>query len=68
MRLSSATKRESGKSTLMRLLLGLKTLTAGSICYDGNDITALDTHHHRSRVGTVLQAAGRLWPGAFISI
>ena len=56
----------SGKSTLMRLLLGFETPTTGSICYDGNDITALDSHHLRSRMGTVLQA-GRLWPGDLYS-
>ena len=56
----------SGKSTLMRLLLGFESPTTGSICYDGNDITALDTRYLRSRMGTVLQA-GRLWPGDLYS-
>jgi ABC-type glutathione transport system ATPase component len=37
----------SGKTTLGRALLGLVRPAAGSIVFDGNDITALDEHSRR---------------------
>ncbi len=56
----------SGKSSLMRLLLGFEQPSSGSVCYDGHDLAGLDTRHVRSRIGTVLQG-GRLWPGDIYS-
>lgn len=38
----------SGKTTLGRALLGLVQPTAGSIVFDGSDITAVDEHARRS--------------------
>lgn len=44
-----------GKSTLIRLLLGLETPQRGSIYYDGQDIADLDVCSLRRRIGIVLQ-------------
>ncbi|MFM7447304.1 MAG: NHLP bacteriocin export ABC transporter permease/ATPase subunit [Leptolyngbyaceae cyanobacterium] len=45
----------SGKSTLFRLLLGFDTPESGSIYYDGQDLSGLDTHAVRRQLGVVLQ-------------
>jgi putative ABC transport system ATP-binding protein len=49
----------SGKSTLMHCLAGLDTPTAGSVRFDGVEITELDdddlTHLRRERIGFVFQ-------------
>jgi ABC-type bacteriocin/lantibiotic exporter with double-glycine peptidase domain len=52
-----------GKSTLVRLLLGLEEPAAGAIYMDGQDIRGLDTFVLRSQVATVLQAC-RVPPGS----
>jgi ATP-binding cassette subfamily C protein len=52
----------SGKSTLLRLLLGFETPEAGSIYYDGQDLTELDVQAVRRQIGVVLQN-GKLMPG-----
>jgi NHLM bacteriocin system ABC transporter ATP-binding protein len=44
-----------GKSTLLRLLLGFETATAGSVLFDGQDITQLDIGAVRRHCGVVLQ-------------
>lgn len=44
-----------GKSTIMRLLLGFDTATAGSVLFDGQDITALNAGEVRRQCGVVLQ-------------
>ncbi|MBP3873202.1 MAG: ATP-binding cassette domain-containing protein [Lachnospiraceae bacterium] len=44
-----------GKSTLLRLLLGFETPQAGSVFYDGKDISRVDIRSLRRRIGTVLQ-------------
>jgi ABC-type bacteriocin/lantibiotic exporter with double-glycine peptidase domain len=52
-----------GKSTLVRLLLGLEDPLSGAIYVDGQDIRGLDTFALRSQVATVLQAC-RVPPGS----
>lgn len=45
----------SGKSTLFRLLLGFETPEAGTIYYDGHDLSRLDVEAVRRQMGVVLQ-------------
>ena len=44
-----------GKSTLVRLLLGLEEPTEGTIYYDGNDMRRLNLSSLRKRIGSVTQ-------------
>ena len=44
-----------GKSTLLRLLLGFETATAGSVLFDGQEITQLEVGAVRRQCGVVLQ-------------
>lgn len=44
-----------GKSTLLRLLLGFETATAGSVLFDGQDVTQLEAGAIRRQCGVVLQ-------------
>lgn len=52
-----------GKSSLLRLLLGLEQAQEGSIYYDGRDLRCLNTEHLRRAIGVVLQN-GRTMPGS----
>ncbi|MGG5809184.1 ATP-binding cassette domain-containing protein [Falsiroseomonas sp. CW058] len=52
-----------GKSTLVRLLLGLEEPASGAIYLDGHDLRGLDLAVLRRQVATVLQA-GRVPPGS----
>lgn len=45
----------SGKSTIFRLLLGFETPEAGSVYYDGQDLSGLDVDAVRRQLGVVLQ-------------
>ncbi|MEH2241061.1 NHLP bacteriocin export ABC transporter permease/ATPase subunit [Nostoc sp.] len=45
----------SGKSTIVRLLLGFETPKDGTIYYDGQDLSGLDTSAVRRQIGVVLQ-------------
>ena len=45
----------SGKSTILRLLLGFETPIAGSIYYDGQELSGLDVDAVRRQLGVVLQ-------------
>ncbi|MEH1944902.1 MAG: NHLP bacteriocin export ABC transporter permease/ATPase subunit [Nostoc sp.] len=45
----------SGKSTVIRLLLGFETPKDGTIYYDGQDLSGLDTSAVRRQIGVVLQ-------------
>jgi len=56
----------SGKSTLFRLLLGFDQPEAGSVYYDGQDLTGLDVQGVRRQMGVVLQN-GQLMPGDVFS-
>jgi ABC-type bacteriocin/lantibiotic exporter with double-glycine peptidase domain len=46
-----------GKSTLLRLLIGFDRPDAGSVLYDGQDLSALDRSAVRRQCGVVLQNA-----------
>ena len=52
----------SGKSSLLRLLLGFDVPDAGSIFYDGKELAALDVDALRQQLGVVLQKTDLL-PG-----
>lgn len=52
----------SGKSTLIRLLLGFDKPEAGTISYDGMDLSGVDIQSVRKQLGVVLQN-GKLMPG-----
>ncbi len=45
----------SGKSSLLRLLLGFEFPKSGTIYYDGQDLASLDVHAVRRQLGVVLQ-------------
>lgn len=45
----------SGKSTILRLLLGFETPQTGAISYDGQDLAGLDVEAVRRQFGVVLQ-------------
>ncbi|MEH2382714.1 MAG: NHLP bacteriocin export ABC transporter permease/ATPase subunit [Nostoc sp.] len=45
----------SGKSTMLRLLLGFETPESGAIYYDGQDLSGLDVDAVRRQLGVVLQ-------------
>jgi len=47
----------SGKSTLFRLMLGFEEPEAGSIYYDGQELSSLDIRSVRQQIGVVLQNA-----------
>lgn len=47
-----------GKSTLIRLLLGLEVPERGGVFYDGKDINSLDLRSLRRKIGTVTQDGG----------
>ena len=55
-----------GKSTLVRLLLGFETPERGAIYYDNVDVTKLDMHSVRRRIGAVTQD-GSLFQGDIYS-
>lgn len=56
----------SGKSTILRLLLGFEKSESGSVYYDGQDIDNLDVKSLRRCIGTVLQN-GKLIQGSILS-
>ena len=58
----------SGKSTLMRLLLGFETPESGSVFYDGQDLAGLDLQAVRRQIGVVLQQGGVLGGDLFSNI
>lgn len=47
----------SGKTTVLRLLLGFENPIKGSVTYDGIDLADLDVPSVRRQIGTVLQSA-----------
>lgn len=55
----------AGKSTLVNLMLGLETPTAGSVTFDGRDLSGLDKRLVRRQLGVVLQD-DQLIPGSIL--
>ena len=55
-----------GKTTLLRLLLGMEKPNKGSISYDGQDLAELNLSSVRSQMGVVMQF-GRLMTGDIFS-
>lgn len=55
-----------GKSTLLRLLLGFETPQAGSVSYDGMDVSRLEPRSLRRQIGVVTQN-GKLFQGDIFS-
>ena len=55
-----------GKSTLMRLMLGLETPDKGAVYYDSRDLATLDLQSLRRHIGVVLQD-GKLFQGDIFS-
>ena len=47
----------SGKSSVMRLILGFETPWSGVVAYDGQDLAELDVTSVRRQMGTVLQSS-----------
>lgn len=56
----------SGKSTMMRLLLGFEIPESGAVYYDGNDLNTLDVRSVRKCIGTCLQN-GKIFSGDIFS-
>jgi len=56
----------TGKSTLLRLLLGFERPLSGAIYYDGQDLAGLDLQEVRLQMGIVLQN-GKLLPGDILT-
>ncbi|WP_165226954.1 NHLP family bacteriocin export ABC transporter peptidase/permease/ATPase subunit [Aquisphaera insulae] len=56
----------SGKSTILRLILGFESTDRGTITYDGRDLATLDIREVRRQIGVVLQDA-QLMPGDIFS-
>jgi NHLM bacteriocin system ABC transporter ATP-binding protein len=50
----------SGKSSIMRVLLGFETPELGSVQFDGHDLAALDARGLRRQMGVVMQTSGLL--------
>ncbi len=55
-----------GKSTLVRILLGLEKPEKGAVYYDGRDLESIDKRSLRRKIGTVTQNA-RLFQGDIFS-
>ncbi|MBY8974308.1 ATP-binding cassette domain-containing protein [Rhodobacteraceae bacterium NNCM2] len=53
----------SGKSTILRLLLGFETPERGAITYDGRELSRLDLGRVRAQIGVVMQTS-RLFAGS----
>lgn len=45
-----------GKSTLLRVLLGFETPEAGTVCFDGQELSGIDVTAVRRQIGVVLQS------------
>lgn len=55
----------SGKSSIVRLLLGFESPEAGSVLYGGQDLATLDVRAVRRQIGCILQN-GRIIPGSIL--
>jgi NHLM bacteriocin system ABC transporter ATP-binding protein len=50
----------SGKSSLLRVLLGFETPEVGNVLFDGHDLSGLDVRGLRRQMGVVMQSSGLL--------
>lgn len=50
----------SGKSSLMRVLLGFEQPEVGNVSFDGHDLAGLDVRGLRRQMGVVMQSSGLL--------
>ncbi len=55
-----------GKSTLMRILLGMEKPQKGAVYYDGKDLSSIDPKSLRGKIGVVMQN-GKLFQGDIYS-
>ena len=55
----------SGKSTILRLLLGFEAPLTGSIAYDGQELSGLDPARLRAQIGVVMQSS-QLFSGTLL--
>ncbi len=55
-----------GKSTLMRIMLGMEKPQKGAVYYDGKDLSSIDPKSLRGRIGVVMQN-GKLFQGDIYS-
>jgi ABC-type bacteriocin/lantibiotic exporter with double-glycine peptidase domain len=58
----------SGKSSLMRVLLGFETPEVGSVHFDGHDLASLDARGVRRQMGVVMQSSGLLTGNILLNI
>ncbi len=56
----------SGKSTLMRIMLGFEKPVKGAVYYDDRDMSSLSVRSLRRKIGTVLQH-GQISPGSIFT-
>lgn len=56
----------TGKTTLMRIMLGFETPDRGAVYVEGRDLNTVDLKSYRSRVGVVMQE-GKLFQGDIMS-
>lgn len=61
-------KSGSGKSTIVRLLLGFEKAKAGAIFFDGRDLSTMDLTSVRSQLGVVLQNGQLMTGDIFMNI
>ena len=55
----------SGKSTILRLLLGFERPSTGSLAFDGQELASLDPARVRAQIGVVLQTS-QLFAGSIL--
>lgn len=58
----------SGKSTVLRMLLGFERPDSGAVYYDGQDLLGLDVHAVRGQLGVVLQNSNIMSASIFENI
>lgn len=58
----------SGKSSVLRLLLGFESPASGAVYYDGQELAGLNLHALRRQLGVVLQEAGLLTGDLYTNI
>jgi NHLM bacteriocin system ABC transporter ATP-binding protein len=56
----------SGKSSLLRLLMGFEQPESGAVYYNGQDLASLNVEEVRRQIGTVIQS-GKVMAGAILT-